>query len=114
MTPHADTEFKSVYNICDRVRLNLPSGMSDCSLQNHWRLLPNLTTDNHQTVPGTASSKKITLNMPSQFGVYCAQQCNDPNQEYCAAIAGKWDNCVFEDVVFKGSPHVVFKYKFIS
>ena len=87
MTPHADTQFKNVYKTCDRVKIKLPSSLSDCSPYS-WNRLPDLTTSNPQDVPGKASSKEISLNMPSQFGVYCTQQCNDPNQEYCAAIAG--------------------------
>ena len=103
MTPLADTEFKNLFNVCERVRLNLPSGLSDCSQPYKWRQLPNLTADNYKSPTGIFSSKEFTLNMPSQFGVYCTQQqCNEPSQEYCAAVAGNWDNCLFERTVFKG------------
>ena len=94
MTQRAKTEFK-VYNFCDAINLKLPSDLTDCSPYT-WNLLPNITTSTDQVTKSSPGkdSKHVNLNNPSMFGVYCTNQCNEPNQEYCAAIAGKSDDCM--------------------
>ena len=88
MTARVKAEFM-VYNFCDVVNLNLPSGLPDCSPYT-WMLLPNITIHPNQvTSPqsGEYPKKLIILNDPSKFGVYCIDHCDNPN-EYCGAIAG--------------------------
>ena len=94
MTTRAEAQFM-VYNFCDVVNLNLPSGVPDCSPYT-WKLLPSITTHPNQVISpqsGQSAKKLITLNDPSRFGVYCNDHCNNPSG-YCAAIAGNSNDCM--------------------